>query len=205
MKKKMQSGYQTKMNGFDMLAGLVSLFPLYYVVLISVANYADVRKQAIYIYPTSVNFEAYRQIFSEKLFLNAFAVTSFVTVAGTLLSLAFTTAAAYTLSKTCVPGQKLLFYIILIPMFFSGGLIPYYLTVKDIGLINQIWVMIVPGAVDSFYLIIMKSFFEDLPVSLEESAKIEGANDMYVLWNSHSHLYAGYGHYRTFLRCRKME
>ena len=178
-----------KITGFDIFNAifltflvLVAAFPLYYVVLISFADYASVQNQLIYIFPTSINFDAYKLILSEKLFLNSFFVSVFVTVAGTVFSMLLSTAAAYSLSKKHVPGNKFMFAVILIPMFFSGGLIPYYLTIKDFGLMDSIWVMIIPGAISSFYLILLKNFYEDLPASIEESAKIDGANDLFILY-----------------------
>ena len=178
-----------KTTGFDafnsilmIVLAIIAIFPLYYVVLISFADYSSVQKQLIYILPTSFNTEAYKLVFNEKLFFNAFLVSVFITVVGTVVSMTFSTAASYALSKKFVPGQKLMFTLILIPMFFSGGLIPYYLTIKNLGLIDKIWVLILPGAVNSFYLILMKNFFEDLPASIEESAKIDGANDLYILY-----------------------
>jgi putative aldouronate transport system permease protein len=164
------------------ILGLVTLFPLYYVVLISFADYASVQKQLIYILPTSFNTDAYSLVFHEPLFFNSFLVSVFITVTGTLLSMLCTTAGAYALSKKSVPGHRLMFGFILVPMFFSGGLIPYYLTIMNLGLINHIWVLIVPGAVSSFYLILTRNFFQELPPSLEESAKIDGANELSILW-----------------------
>jgi putative aldouronate transport system permease protein len=149
---------------------------------VAAADQAEVRRQLIYIIPTSINFESYRLIFKAKMFVNSFFVSSFVTVVGTVYSMIISTAAAYTLSKKFVPGSKYMFYIIIIPMFFSGGLIPYYLLIKSIHLMNTIWVMILPLSISSFYLILLKNFFEDLPASIEESAKIDGANDLYILY-----------------------
>jgi len=136
----------------------------------------------IYILPTSISFESYKLILQEKLVHSAFFVSVFITVVGTLVSMSLSTAAAYTLSKKDMPGNKILFTMILIPMFFSGGLIPYYLTVQKVGLINKIWVMIIPHAINTFYLILLKNFFRELPPSIEESAKIDGANDIYILY-----------------------
>lgn len=176
-------------GGFDIfnmvlmvILAIIAIFPFYYVLIISFADYEEVQKQIVYILPKSLNFSSYKMLLSEKLFLNAFIVSAFVTAAGTALSVILSSAAAYTLSKRSVPGQKIMFYIILIPMFFSGGLIPSYLNIKDVGLIDKIWVLIIPSAISSFNLILLKSFFEDLPASIEESAKIDGANDMYILW-----------------------
>ncbi len=164
------------------MLAFITIFPLYYVVLISFADYGAVQKQLIYIFPTSLNLEAYKLIFDEKMFFNAFLVSVFITVVGTVLSMLLSTAASYALSKKFVPGQKIMFTLILIPMFFGGGLIPYYMMIKNLHLIDKIWVMILPGAVNTFYLILLKNFFEDLPASIEESAKIDGANDLYILY-----------------------
>ena len=164
------------------ILGLITLFPLYYVVLISFADYAAVQKQLIYILPTSFNTDAYSLVFHEPLFFNSFLVSVFITTTGTLLSMVCTTAGAYALSKKSVPGHRLMFGFILVPMFFSGGLIPYYLTIMNLGLINKIWVLIIPGAVSTFYLILTRNFFQELPPSLEESAKIDGASELSILW-----------------------
>lgn len=180
---------KNKITGFDIFNSVlmivlaaIAIFPFYYVILISVADYAEVQKQLIYIYPTSFNFSSYSMILTEKLFLNSFLVSVFITGTGTLLSIIVSSAAAYALSKDKAPGHKLMFYIILIPMFFSGGLIPSYLNVTSLGLIDNILVLIIPSAISSFYLILLKNFFEDMPVSIEESAKMDGANDIQILW-----------------------
>jgi len=176
-------------TGFDVfnyilmaVMAIITIFPFYYVIIISLADYAEVQKQLIYILPTSINFESYKLILQEKIVHSAFFVSVFVTLVGTLVSMCLSTAAAYTLSKKDMPGNKIFFTMILIPMFFSGGLIPYYLTVQKVGLINKIWVMIIPHAINTFYLILLKNFFQELPPSIEESAKIDGANDIYILY-----------------------
>lgn len=179
----------SKSHGFDIFNGIlmallvfIAAFPLYYVILISFSDYAAVQSQMIYVLPTTFNLDAYKLVMSEDLFLHSFLVSAFVTIAGTVLSMLLSTAAAYALSKKTVPGNRFMFALILIPMFFSGGLIPYYLTIKDVGFMNKIWVLIVPGAVSSFYLILLRNFFEELPASIEESARIDGANDLLILY-----------------------
>lgn len=181
-------GYRMKFDWFDVvnytlmvILGLVSLFPLYYVVILSFADYAAVHSQLIYIFPTAFDLENYRLVLKGDMFVNSFFVSVFVTVVGTILSMIVTTSGAYALSKKYIFGAKFMFAVIIVPMFFGGGLIPYYLLIKNLGLINTIWVQIVPGCVATFYLILMKNFFEDLPASVEESARIDGANDMTIL------------------------
>lgn len=182
-------GYRMKSDWFDVvnyafmvLFGLVALFPIYYVLLISLADYAAVKSQIIYIYPTTINFDAYKLAMRGDIFLNSFFVSVFVTIVGTVYSMLISTAAAYALSKERLVLSKFMFYVIIVPMFFGGGLIPYYLLIKDIHLMNTIWVMIIPGGAASFYLILLRNFFQELPASIEESAKIDGANDVYILY-----------------------
>ncbi|HOJ11584.1 MAG TPA: carbohydrate ABC transporter permease [Clostridiales bacterium] len=183
------SSYRIKKDGFDtfnyiimIILAVITIFPFYYVVIISFADYAAVQKHLIYIFPTSINLDAYKLVFKGEMFLSSFFVSIFITVTGTVLSMIFSTASAYALSKSFVPGNKMMFNFILVPMFFSGGLIPYYLTIQKLGLIDKIWVLIIPGAINSFYLILLKNFFKELPASIEESAKIDGANDLYILY-----------------------
>jgi ABC-type sugar transport system, permease component len=178
-----------KTNGFDIfnfillaVMALITLFPFYYMIITSFADYEVVRKTLIYLIPTSFNFSAYGFIFKTDWFLNAFFISVFITVVGTLFSLFASTAAAYTLSKKYIPGWKVIYTLALVPLFFSGGLIPYYLTVKNLGLINNILALILPTAMNAFYLILLKNFFEELPESIEESAKIDGANEIYILY-----------------------
>ena len=134
------------------------------------------------LFPTTFNFDSYKLVFKGEMFLNSFFVSTFVTITGTFFSMFISTAAAYALSKKNLLLSRFMFYIIIIPMFFSGGLIPLYLTIKNLGLIDKIWVMIIPAAMNSFYLILLRNFFEELPASIEESAKIDGANDIYILY-----------------------
>ncbi len=167
---------------FMVLMAIVTIFPFYYVLIISLSDYASVHRQLIYIFPTNITFESYKVVFEDGTITRAFFVSVFVTVVGTVYSMVITALAAYTLSKKNIPFNKLIFAIIIIPMFFSGGLIPYYLTIKAVGLMNNILVLIIPSAITTFYLILMKNSFDDVPPSIEESAKIDGANDFTVFF-----------------------
>lgn len=173
----------TLLNGLLMLVlAVVTIFPFYYVVLIALSDYVTVHKQLLYIFPTSINFESFKAVFAERTFINSFFISVFVTSVGTLYSLLISSMAAYALSKDRIPGHKFLFMIAIIPMFFSGGLIPYYLTVQGVGLVDSIWVMIIPAAITTFYLLLLKNSFDDVPKSLEESAKIDGATDFTIFF-----------------------
>lgn len=163
------------------LTAVIVLFPFYNVLIVSIAKYEVITRNPIYLLPVSFDFSAYAFILSEKKFLNALLVTVIVTIAGVALNMFLTISGAYALSKKKLPGRNIILSLILFTMFFNGGLIPYYLVVKKVGLINNILVMIIPTGLSTMYLIIMKNYFTNLPASFEESAKIDGANDIYIL------------------------
>lgn len=161
---------------------LISLLPFYNVLLISFGDPAAMIKQTVYLIPTSINLSSYEYVFRNDRIVGSFLVTMFVTIAGTAISMLMTIFAAYTLTKKEMPGRNFMLVLILITMFFSGGLVPYYLTVRDVGLVNSIWVMMIPTALNTFYLMIMYSYLRTVPAALEESAKIDGANEIQILF-----------------------
>jgi putative aldouronate transport system permease protein len=156
------------------ITAICALFPFYTVVISSLGTPTGL------IWPTSLSLEGYKQIIEYGVG-RAFAVSVSITLVGTIISLFLTIIAAYTLSKKAMPGQKIIMGFIIFTMFFGGGLIPYYLTVKGVGLYNSYWVMILPSALSAYYVWIMLSFFREFPESLEESAKIDGAGDFTIL------------------------
>ena len=178
-----------KTNGFDIFNNILmfviavcTIFPLYYVVIISLATQADIHKHLMYVLPYSFSIESYKYILQDNLIPNSFLVSVFVTVAGTFGAMVVSTAAGYALSKKDTPGSKIMFAYIIVTMFIGGGMIPYYLTIKNLGLMDNILVLIVPGMCGVFNLILIKNFFEEIPASVEESARIDGANDIVVLF-----------------------
>lgn len=167
---------------FLSLLAFIMIFPLYYVVIVSVGKYEEIARQTLYIFPTSIDWEAYKVILQANNILQSFGNSVFVTIVGTAFSMILTIAAAYGLCKKAMPFRNIILSFVIFTMFFSAGLIPYYLTVKGVGLINNIFVMVIPLGINTFYLIILKNFFTTIPASLEESAKIDGANDIYILY-----------------------
>lgn len=159
-----------------------TLFPFYNVLLMSFSNSVAISKQVVYLIPTVFDFSAYSYIIHEPRFVKAFLVTLFVTVVGTGVNLFVTLTGSYVLSKSGFPGRKIVMSGILFTMFFNGGLIPFYLTMKNLHLINNLFVMVLPVAINTFYLIICIAFFRTLPAALEESAKIDGANEIQILY-----------------------
>lgn len=164
------------------LLAVITFFPFYNVLIVSVAKFEAISKSDFYIVPLSFDLTAYKLLLEDAKFWSSFLNSVIVTVAGVAFSMAISVAGAYALSKRGMPGRNAMLSLILFTMFFNGGLIPFYLIVKDLGLVNNLLVMIVPAGLNTFYLIIMKNYFGGIPESLEESAKLDGANDLYILY-----------------------
>ena len=156
--------------------------PFYYMLVVSFARFEDVAGGAFYLIPKSIDFASYALILEDDTMLRAFLVSTAVTVAGTGMAMLITTSAGYALSKKGLPGRNAIFTYVIITMFFSGGLIPLYLVMQDLGFVDSYWVMIAPLALNTFFLILMKNYFLTIPESLEESAKIDGANDIVIMF-----------------------
>jgi len=164
------------------LCGLAALFPLLYVLSVSLTPFSEVlRNGGFILIPRSITFDAYRKLLTESNVPQAFGITTFITVVGTLLNLAVTSLMAYPLSRKQLPGRNLFLMLIVFTLLFSGGIIPTYLVVKSLGLLDSVWSMILPNMVWSFNVLIMKSFYETLPEELFESARMDGAKEFRIL------------------------
>lgn len=163
------------------ILAVITFYPFYNVLIISFAKFEVISKSGLYWLPLSFDFTAYKIVLTDTKFWNSFLVSILVTVGGVAFSMVISVAGAYALSKKGMPGRNAILSLILFTMFFNGGLIPFYLIVKELGLINHILVMIIPAGLNTMYLIIMKNYFSTIPEGLEESAKLDGANDMYIL------------------------
>lgn len=163
------------------MIAVIMIVPFYNVVIRSVASPAAIAKQTFYIIPTSFDLSAYKVLVDGGKIFKAFGVSLVVTIGGTLISMFVSTLGAYALAKETLPGRRILLVGIVFTMFFSGGLIPSYLNIKSLGLMNNILVMMLPMAVNTFYLIIMINYFKSVPASLEESARIDGAGFLRTL------------------------
>lgn len=160
---------------FLVLLSIVMLYPFWYVLVQSFMPYSEIIKSNFYIIPKKITFEAYRYVFSNASLLSGLYYSIFVTVVGTIYQLLITSMAAYAVTKKDLPGRDLFFIMVIITMFFGGGLIPYYLVIRQLGLINNIMVLVIPAAISSWNLILMKEYFKSLGTEMEESAKIDGA------------------------------
>ncbi|RAV21531.1 carbohydrate ABC transporter permease [Paenibacillus contaminans] len=165
------------------LIGLMTLFPMYYVIIMSITPLQEtIRNGGFAFFPSEITFSAYKAIFASPRLPQSLKVTTIITVVGTILNLLFTLLLAYPLSRKQMPGRKLCLMLIVFTMIFNGGLIPTYLVVKEFGLLDSIWSLIVPGLITTFNLLIAKTFFENLSVEIQEAAKIDGCNDLQTLW-----------------------
>ncbi|THF75525.1 carbohydrate ABC transporter permease [Cohnella fermenti] len=162
--------------------GLATLFPLYYVAIVSITPYTEVlRNGGFLLFPETFTWDAYDAIFTSGVVPRALNITILITVLGTFLNLLVTTLLAYPLSKKFLPGRNAVLLGIVFTMLFSGGLIPTFLTVKATGLMNTIWALIIPGLVSTFNLLVMKTYFESLPAEIEEASKVDGCTDVGTL------------------------
>jgi putative aldouronate transport system permease protein len=164
------------------LISIVTLYPFLNVLAISLNESLDTVKGGIYIWPRSFTLDNYKEIFQYDNLITGFINSASRTILGTILGVLSSAMVAYTLSRSDFQGRKLFSTIIVLTMYFSGGLIPGYMLIRDLGLINSYWVYIIPGIVNAFNIIIVRSFIDGLPYALQESAKIDGANDFTIFW-----------------------
>ncbi len=162
------------------LLGLVMLYPMWYVLCVSFSDNLALAGKTIILWPQNFDLSAYKYVLGTKDLLNIYGNTLYVMVFGVLLSMAMTIGAAYGLSRK-PKGYKIATYFFLIPMLFSGGMIPAYINIRSFGLLNNLWALVLTGTVSSYNVFILRNFFSSLPESLEESAMIEGAGTLTIL------------------------
>ncbi|XOK60584.1 carbohydrate ABC transporter permease [Paenibacillus elgii] len=160
---------------------LVVVIPFWYMLTVSLSPVSESLGGRFYLIPEQLNFEAYRYLFSTDRFVRSIGNTVYITVVGTAVNLLVSITLAYALSKKTLPGRKLMLLLMLFTMVFSGGLIPKYLLIKSIGLLDSYWALILPGATNAFTVLVMKTFFQSLPESLDEAARIDGAGEPRIL------------------------
>lgn len=165
---------------FFILMGLSTIFPFINLIAKSLSSEAAVVSGMVTLYPIDFQIGTYKYVASNSLFLNAFMVSITVTLVGSLLALFMTTLAAYPLSKPRLRGRKFFIIMYLFTMLFSGGLIPTYLLMHKLNLIDKLPVLFLPFMINVYNMLIVKSYFESLPDSLEESAKMDGASNMTI-------------------------
>ncbi len=160
----------------------VTLYPFIYVLSMSISDPVAVISREVWLWPVGFSLDAYKLVFEDPGVWRAYYNTFWYTIVGTLVNVTMTVLAAYPLSRSTFVGRKPIMTMIVITLFFSGGLIPTFILIQQLGLYDTRWVMIFPSAVSAFLIIIARTFFQSIPNAYIEAAKLDGANDIMILW-----------------------
>ena len=181
------SSRDRKIQGLDIIIcvilvfyAILIVFPFWNAFVISVSSESAYLKNNLLLWPTELDLTSYQKVFANNELWNGFGITMILLIGGTLYQLFFTVITGYAMSRNKWTGKNFVMNMILVTMFFGGGMVPYYYLIKGLGMINTIWVMIIPGAIDTFNMLLMRNYFASLPAEMEESAKIDGANDVII-------------------------
>ena len=166
------------------LCGLICLVPILNTIAISLSDKTSASLGQVSFWPVNFNLSSYQAMMEEKQFGQSFLVSVVRVILGTSVNMALTILMAYPLSKTpsMFHAKKYYMWVVVFVMMFNGGLVPTFLVVKQVGLIDSIWALILPGAISAYNLILMRNFVAAIPPSLEEAAYIDGANELQILW-----------------------
>jgi putative aldouronate transport system permease protein len=162
--------------------GLLTLLPFLHVLAKSLSSQVAISLGKVTFLPVNFQLGTYRYVLEQDQFIHSLRNSVIITVAGTLLALIVTVMVAYPLSKPKLKGRRLFLLGFIFIMLFNGGMVPNYLLFKTFGLINNLWALIIPGLISVFNILLVKTFFEELPESVEESARIDGANNFTILF-----------------------
>lgn len=165
---------------FFIAISILMIYPFWHVIMMSLSSVEATTKGGIFLWPKGFTLDTYAKVFKNSRIWSGFFTSLTVTIFGTIFGTLFTATTAYPLSKKRIPLGNTMLVLILFTMLFNGGMIPNYLLMKNLNLINNRMALILPGLISAYNVIIMKSFFQSIPESYEESAKIDGANDVYI-------------------------
>lgn len=163
------------------IAGLM-LLPFIHIFSVSFSSLQDVLQKKFILWPTNWAVDSYKAIFASDSFIRSIFVTIYITVVGTAVSLILTSTMAYGLTRK-VLGQRVILLMVIFTILFNAGMIPVYLVVKETGLMNTLWALIIPSAISSFNLIVIRQFFLSIPNELSEAALIDGASEIRTFWS----------------------
>ncbi|HHV97586.1 MAG TPA: carbohydrate ABC transporter permease [Clostridiaceae bacterium] len=162
---------------------IITLYPLYFVAIASFSDPVMVNSGQVILWPKGINFKGYARVFANKEIWSGYRNTVFYTTLGTMINLMFTMPAAYALSRRDMIGRNFIMTLFTITMFFNGGLIPTYLVVKNLGLTNTFWALLLPSAVSTYNLIVSRTYMQNnIPVELQEAAIIDGSSNTRMLF-----------------------
>jgi putative aldouronate transport system permease protein len=179
--KKIDKGFDYLMIFIVLGVVLLCLIPMLNVASMSLSSREAILKNKVGIWPVELTWSSYKSVFSDNTMTHALIYSAFLTVGCTLYQLAMTILCAYPLTKKKLKGRKFFMTLIIITMYFSGGMIPDYMLIKNLNLLNKVWALVLPGSIVVFNMILLKSFFMNIPESLEESAFLDGASDWIIL------------------------
>lgn len=184
IKKKDERLFQAVIYGISFLILLIVLYPLVFVLSASFSNPNLVIEGQVWLLPKGFNLNAYRQVFMDQMILTGYKNTILYTVVGTVVNLFLTVLLAFPLSRKDLPGRNWVMFFVTFTMFFHGGLIPTYILIKNLKLIDSFWVMVFPTAISTYNMIVMRTYFQNsIPFELMESAFIDGCNNFRLLWS----------------------
>jgi putative aldouronate transport system permease protein len=167
-------------NIFIIFAISVTLYPFIFIASSSISNAGAVTRMEVWLLPKGINFDAYRRVFREAQLWVSYRNTIWYVLVGTTVNLIMTTFLAYPLSRRRFQGRRFLMIAITFTMFFSGGMVPSFILVRSLGLINTRWALVIPAAISTYNLIVTRTFFEGIPESLHEMATIDGAGEFRI-------------------------
>ena len=164
------------------IISFVCVLPFVYILSVSFTSTSAYRPFQFYIIPSEWSLEAYQYILSTHSFINSLRSTLFVAIIGTAFNLIVTMTFAYALTKTRIPGYKLFHIMVIVTLFFSAGTIPTFLVVRNLGLLNSLWALILSSLTSAWDIVVVRSFFKSIPLTLEESARMDGCNDLGIFF-----------------------
>jgi putative aldouronate transport system permease protein len=166
---------------FLIIVSLAAVLPFVYILVASITPPDILAKELFILIPKGFTMESYRYVFSTRTIPRSLLVTVFITVFGTIFRLGMTILFAYPLSHKFIKGRNYILFLVTFTMMFSGGIIPSYMMVRNLRLIDSYWALILPGAINTFNFVIFRNYFQNIPSELEESAKIDGAGYFSIL------------------------
>lgn len=181
---------QPRFSLFSLVNGLLlicvaiaTLYPVWYILVVSLSETAYVVQGKVFLWPKGLNLDAYAKVLSEGKIPRAYLNSVFYTALGTSINLLMTAVAAYPLSQRDFFGRKWFMLLIIVTMFLNPGIIPNYLLVQKLGMIDTFWALVIPNAIWTFELIILKSFYESMSTQIREAARIDGASEFRILFS----------------------
>ena len=167
------------------LLSLVFVLPMLSLVSTSLVSQAEIQERGnLFLFPRKIDYSAYKILLNkDSIVWNAYGITLFRVAVGTLIQMTVTCMLAYALSKKNLPFRGIITGFVLVPMFISGGLVPTYLLIKQLGLIDSLWVLVIPNAMSIYNMLLLRNFFMSIPITLEESAVLDGATPLRTLWS----------------------